>query len=96
MDKKQRKELQKKLIQTQKEAERHSLPFDLALFHKLLDKLDYTIGINGCDHTLRYTISFLKDNNLPLASSIDWLRSHGGYCDCEVLANIEDVIDTLS
>jgi hypothetical protein len=21
---------------------------------------------------------------------VPWLREHGGYCDCEVLANVED------
>ncbi|WP_290687210.1 DUF2695 domain-containing protein [Intestinibacter sp.] len=28
---------------------------------------------------------------MPLEESIEWLEEHGGYCDCEVLANIEDL-----
>ena len=27
--------------------------------------------------------------NLPEATVIPWLGEYGGYCDCEVLANVE-------
>jgi len=38
------------------------------------------------------TKEFLENNNLPLEESIEWIEENGGYCDCEVLANIEDKI----
>lgn len=46
----------------------------------------------GCDDTLKYTKEFLQMNNLPFQESIEWLQENGAYCDCEVLANIEDKI----
>jgi hypothetical protein len=27
---------------------------------------------------------------MPVAMVIHWLRDQGGYCDCEVLANVEE------
>lgn len=48
--------------------------------------------IHGGNDTLKYTKEFLENNNLPLEESIEWIEENGGYCDCEVLANIEDKI----
>lgn len=44
----------------------------------------------GCNHILRVTAEFLQKRGLETESIIPWLREHGGYCDCEVLANVED------
>jgi hypothetical protein len=33
---------------------------------------------------------FLAERGLDAAAVIPWLRESGGYCDCEVLANVED------
>ena len=34
----------------------------------------------------------LRNFYLPLKKIIEWLEENGGYCDCEVLANIEEKI----
>src|ERR1041385_3954860 len=42
-----------------------------------------------CDHTLRLTTDWLKRAGLKDSAAIlNGLRSQGGYCDCEVLANV--------
>lgn len=41
-----------------------------------------------CDHTLRETVEFLRENSLPVEPTIAWLRANGGYCDCEVIFNV--------
>ncbi|WP_047515935.1 DUF2695 domain-containing protein [Methylophilus sp. UBA6697] len=43
----------------------------------------------GCDHTLSKTLDFLGDRKFEPATVIPWLKEHGGYCDCEVLVNVE-------
>lgn len=55
----------------------------------LFEHLDQALAA-GCDHSLRFTRGFLLGRHLPEAEVIDWLCSRGGYCDCEVLANVED------
>jgi hypothetical protein len=39
---------------------------------------------------MRFTTDFLRKRGLDVARVVSWLRDHGGYCDCEVLANVED------
>jgi hypothetical protein len=43
-----------------------------------------------CDHTLRETIEFLKKRELDVERIVPWLRENGGYCDCEVIFNVDD------
>lgn len=40
--------------------------------------------------SLRLTTAFLESKKLDVQRVVPWLREHGGYCDCEVLANVED------
>ena len=47
-------------------------------------------GAPPCDHTLRETTEFLQKRGLDLERTIPWLRENGGYCDCEVLCNVEE------
>jgi hypothetical protein len=56
----------------------------------LFDRLDERLGDEDCDHTLRHTEAFLAERGLDSASVLPWLHDSGGYCDCEVLANVED------
>ncbi|MBZ9685921.1 DUF2695 domain-containing protein [Clostridium estertheticum] len=97
MDKNKKKELLKKYAQEQKKNFLHSLPFNTMLFQNLFDYLDDKLGEDGCgcDDTLKYTIKFLENNNLPKENSLDWMSENGGYCDCEVLANIEGKMDGM-
>lgn len=44
----------------------------------------------GCDHSLRFTRAFLESRGLSVELVVPWLGEYGGYCDCEVLANVED------
>lgn len=92
MDKKNKKELVKKYAKSQKDEFNNSLPFIKDLFEELFGYLDETLETYGCDDTLKYTIEFLNKNELPLENSIEWLNENGGFCDCEVLANIEDKV----
>ena len=47
-------------------------------------------GTPSCDHTLEATTQFLRRRKLPADKILSWLRQHGGYCDCEVIYNVED------
>jgi hypothetical protein len=62
---------------------------------ELFDYLDENLKDNGCQHSLVLTEAYLKENSLPVNSVISWLNQYGGYCDCEVLANVEDHFEDL-
>lgn len=52
-------------------------------------------GAPPCDHSLRQTTLFLVEQGLNTEKVETWLRKQGGYCDCEVLANIESTFGDL-
>jgi len=70
-----------------------SIPMPHTELRDLFDYLDRNSG--NCDHTLRGTISFLEGRHLDTAPVVEWLRKNGGYCDCEVISNVEDVFGEL-
>jgi hypothetical protein len=72
-----------------------SLPMPRATLRALFDHLDAAFDENGavCDHTLRHTRAFLATHGVEEARALPWLAHHGGFCDCEVLNNVEGVVD---
>ena len=56
---------------------------------KLFAYLEEQLDACGCDHTLRSTEQWLKDNiSTELHENvIAEINDMGGYCDCEVLLN---------
>jgi hypothetical protein len=66
-----------------------SIPMSQQDLQHLFDYLDRP-DLPCCDHTLRETTKFLRRRSLEVERVVDWLREHGGHCDCEVIANVED------
>jgi len=48
-----------------------------------------------CDHSLRYTAQWLREQHKAVADNLEMLEELGAYCDCEVLLNIEEWPDPL-
>ena len=67
-----------------------SLPISRELFEQLFEYLDKRLGIEKCSHKLSLTVEFLIQNNLAQDAVINWLQENDGYCDCEVLYNVEE------
>ena len=64
------------------------MPISFQVLAALFDHLDEVFGNEGCDHTLKITKGFLEARNLNVENILPWLGEYGGYCDCEVLANL--------
>ena len=62
---------------------------------KLFEYLEEQLEACGCDHTLRSTEQWLKDNlSTELHKNvIAEINDMGGYCDCEVLLNCYEDYD---
>ena len=95
-EKRKRKEARKILTQKELDDFRASLPMEEKCFLVLFDYLEKVLQECPCDHSLRHTTHFLSENKVPDPEKvITWLTSHGGYCDCEVLYNVEEQFDYL-
>ena len=95
-EKQKRKEARKVLAQKELDSFRAPLPMEEKCFVALFHFLDKALQECPCDHTLRHTTCFLTENKVSdIEKVITWLTSHGGYCDCEVLNNVEEQFDYL-
>jgi hypothetical protein len=94
-EKKRQKELLDDFKLKEKQAFMISLPFEKEKFQHLFDFLDEKLAEAGCDDTLLFTTEYLHENNLYSEEAIDFLEENGGYCDCGVLANVEEKFEGL-
>jgi hypothetical protein len=74
----------------QRAAARAALPLPDEQLQALFDALDRELPARGYDRSRRLTRSFLERGGLPVDEVFAWLDQHGGFCDCEVLANVEE------
>lgn len=93
MDKQQRKAALKRWKDVERADLVAGMPISPEQLHRLLGYLD--VNLKSCDHTTKLTAIFLHVENLEKDRVLSWLGEHGGYCDCEVLANLEEVDDSL-
>ena len=61
-----------------------------AFFLDLFDFLDEELSENECKENTSLTEVFLAHNDIENVKEVlQWLADRGGYCDCEILANVE-------
>lgn len=94
-EKNRQKELLKELKLKEKQAFINSLPFETEKFKDLFGFLNVRLGEEECDDTLSLTLKFLREQDLYSENAINFLGEQGGYCDCEVLNNIEEKFEGL-
>ena len=68
-------------------AARHTLGLTESQLRSLRDTLDASDA--PCDHTLGRTREWAKLNGLDPVVLEAGVRAHGGFCDCEVLFNVD-------
>ena len=93
-DKVRRKQIKDELRSKAKEAFKRSLPISEDKFKALFNYLNITLETEQCsdDHTL--TIWFLDLVGIEHTEAVlVWLIDNGGFCDCEVLANVEELFE---
>ena len=56
----------------------------------LFEHLTTELASISCDHTLRMTEEWIQSTDHSIQDVVQWFRDNGGYCDCEVLANVND------
>ncbi len=57
------------------------------LLHHLEERLDGPDGLD-CDGTMRHVEAFLGSRGWDVPGTLEWLRTLGAWCDCEVWMNV--------
>lgn len=89
-ERQKRKEVLRGIRKAQQAQAEARMPISKADLKALFDYTNEQLEINGCDHTLTNTLDYLEERKLPKEAMITWLGEYGGYCDCEVIANVEN------
>lgn len=90
-EKNNRKQLLSDLRKKAAEDLENSLPMSRSNFMKLFDYLNVELSESDCDDSNRLAMKFLSQINIENSQVVlDWLAEKGGYCDCEILANVEE------
>lgn len=75
----------------QRQAFESSLPMARELFLDLFDYLNEQSETTGCSHDFSLTEQFLRDKQVNNVEEVlEFLRENGGYCDCEIIFNVEE------
>jgi Protein of unknown function (DUF2695) len=93
MDKNRKKDLRVRWRESQRAQARAEFPLPPDELKAMFDRLDAELPDQGCDHTRRLTGLWLEGRGHDAAPVFAWLDRHGGFCDCEVLANVEQHVD---
>ncbi|MNU12026.1 hypothetical protein D3C71_00470 [compost metagenome] len=94
IEKARRKQLQRELQEKARIKFEQSLPTSRELFQNLFDFLDEVLEKNTCDDSLKLTKQFLNSQNIQNREEVEnWLKENGGFCDCEVLYNVEELFE---
>ena len=93
-EKARRRQIQKELQEKAQIEFENSLPISKQQFHNLFDFLDEELEKKGCDDSLKITKQFLETNKVQNIEEVEnWLKENGGFCDCEVLYNVEELFE---
>ena len=96
IEKSKRKEILKALKEKELAEFRQNLPMSEDKFIQLFEILDAQLQERGCDHSLKLTEQTLVNLGVKdVLSVLAWLEEQGGYCDCEVMMNIEQKFEYL-
>jgi hypothetical protein len=52
--------------------------------------VDEKVHSEGCDHTHRFTAQWAALQGIDWDDLLDILEAHGGFCDCEVVMNLNE------
>jgi hypothetical protein len=92
LEKERRKQLKNEIKGIQRSEFEKNMPMEREKFRDFFDYLDEKLPVIGCDHTNKMARKYLvKIGQNNIENILEWLAENGGYCDCEILANVEDL-----
>ena len=68
------------------------LPLDRTQLDALREHLDTVVAAGGCDRTHRATDAWAAGHGIALDRLHEGLEEFGGFCNCEVVMNVDPVV----
>jgi hypothetical protein len=93
VDERRKKDMKTEWRHQQRAAALAALPLPLDELEAMFDMLDVELTRQGCDHSRRLTRRWLETRGHDIDVVFAWLDTQGGFCDCEVLDNVEESVD---
>jgi hypothetical protein len=93
MDEERKRALKKQVRDQERREFLSAMPMTFGQATSLIQTLDARLEKEPCDHTLRFTTEWSGQQGLDPDVVTRWTSQHGGYCDCEVAANLADAIE---
>lgn len=90
MDKVDKKVMKKAFKEKEQREFEESLPMKGSDFLLLFDFLDKELDETDCDGGLSLLNKYCKQQNVNFDMLKNWFRQYGGFCDCEILGNVEE------
>ena len=91
MNQAEKKKMRQHYKDLQRQAFESSLPMERELFLELFDYLNEQSETTECNHDFSLTEQFLRDKQVNNVEEVlEFLRENGGYCDCEIIFNVEE------
>ncbi len=91
MDDERKRQLKRQARDNERKSFLDAMPITLSQARNLLETLG--MKLTHCDHTHRLTREWCIGQSANVDAVVEWARNNGGYCDCEVLANLADPIE---
>lgn len=63
-------------------------PLSMHQLEELVDHVATQLESRPCDHTTRHAEAWCRARGLNVRATLDWLKTRGGWCDCEVWLNV--------
>ena len=89
MDDQAKRDARRAYKKAERARQREAMILDHSQLSSLLDYLDEQLSAAGCDHTLGLTYAWAAEHSVDASALAVSVEKFGGYCDCEVLANVE-------
>lgn len=85
----ERRRLKAEYKRAERDEARGHMVLDADQLDELLDYVEAEVESAGCDHSLRATRAWAAANEIEPEVLAESLGHFGGFCDCEVLLNVD-------
>ena len=85
----ERRRLKQNYLASERSEARKHMILDQAALTDLVEHVDAEVEAQGCDHSLRATLAWASQHKCDPDALAASLAHFGGYCDCEVAANVD-------
>ena len=88
-EKARRKQLKDAYLRTEQVASAALMPLDRAQLESLLEHVEAAVASEDCDHSRKVTDAWGAQHGVDLDRLHEGLEEYGGFCDCEVVMNVD-------